>query len=288
MTKSIAVLMACYNRASVTRTCLSKLTDQKGDFKTRVYLVDDNSADDTARVAKSFDFVEYIKGTGHLFWNGGMHLAWVRAHEDAPDLFLWLNDDVTLDDGAIRTALRVLDELEKEGRTAILVGATRSAEGEVSYSGFDLSGGRWNFRLSRKKESAALQSCDTFNGNFVLIPSAVQERLGFNDPSFLHSYGDIDYGLRAKKAGIERLVLPRTVGVCEPNTAKATAGWGSLSLSLAERWRLVNRPLGLPWRSWLRFTIRHCGPYWPVVFIRQYLYLIGLDRRLTGRLRRSS
>lgn len=44
-----------------------------------------------------------------------------------------------------------------------------------------------------------LQLCEYFNGNIVLIPQAVYSVVGMNNPSYSHSIGDFDYGLRAKK-----------------------------------------------------------------------------------------
>lgn len=44
-----------------------------------------------------------------------------------------------------------------------------------------------------------IEKIDSFNGNIVLIPLSVFNILGFNDNYFTHSFGDLDYGLRAKK-----------------------------------------------------------------------------------------
>ena len=61
-------------------------------------------------------------------------------------------------------------------------------------------GGRINKKLVPL--NGKLQKCETFNGNIVLIPHYVHELIGFNDPYFHHSLGDLDYGMRANKAGI--------------------------------------------------------------------------------------
>ena len=83
MQKSIAVLITCHNRASQTIHCLKQLFNQRGlghEFILDLYLVDDNSSDGTADLIHAqFPLVNIIKGTGELYWNRGMHLAWETA-----------------------------------------------------------------------------------------------------------------------------------------------------------------------------------------------------------------
>jgi GT2 family glycosyltransferase len=276
-TRHLAVLMTCFNRAERTRACLEALGREKLDWKIKVYLVDDGSTDDTALVASQYGFVEHIEGSGNLFWNKGMWTAWVRAERDQPDAYLWLNDDVILDNGALGMALAALDGDGPEG-LGVLVGATRSSAGAVSYSGFRKEPGAFNFRLERLGANSEYQLCDTFNGNFVLIPKRVVERVGIIDPAYHHSFGDIDYGLRCGFAMVQSFVMPNTIGICEPNDLKQSKGWGSTQLSIRARWRLLNTHLGLPISSWWRFCRKHGGWAWPFVFARQYGYLLGFDR----------
>ena len=63
-----------------------------------VFLVDDGSTDGTYEAIKSmFSDVNLIKGSGNLFWAGGMRLAWETALKNHDfNYFLLLNDDVIL------------------------------------------------------------------------------------------------------------------------------------------------------------------------------------------------
>lgn len=63
-----------------------------------------------------------------------------------------------------------------------------------------------------------LQLCEYFNGNIVLIPQAVYSVVGMNNPSYSHSIGDFDYGLRAKN-GILSYVSTMIVGYCDRHNA---------------------------------------------------------------------
>src|SRR5947209_5393100 len=92
----VAVLLTCFNRAETTRRGVASLmkSDRRG-VSLRLFAVDDMSTDHTRAVLESFgDQVEVIRGTGNLYWAGGMRLAEDYAARWSPDYYLWFNDDV--------------------------------------------------------------------------------------------------------------------------------------------------------------------------------------------------
>ena len=74
------------------------------NFKTEIFLVDDNSTDGTSEtIKKNFSDVNLIKGDGNLFWGGGTYLAWEEAIKKKKfEYFLWLNDDTFLYPNALQ------------------------------------------------------------------------------------------------------------------------------------------------------------------------------------------
>ena len=107
---NIAVLITCHNRKHKTVKCLQKLYSQNNieNIKLKVFLVDDGSSDGTGQtVKKLFPDITIIKGSGNLFWGGGMFLAWETALKDNIEYnyFLWINDDTFLFEDAISTLL---------------------------------------------------------------------------------------------------------------------------------------------------------------------------------------
>src|SRR5574343_1009849 len=100
---SVAVLMTCFNRCDQTLLALEALAGAVGKAaQLIVVLVDDGSTDGTAdRVRRNYPDVHVVTGSGNLFWNGGMRLAWQSALPFEPSFFLWLNDDTVLRAGAI-------------------------------------------------------------------------------------------------------------------------------------------------------------------------------------------
>lgn len=279
----IAVVMACYNRRETTLRCLRSLASQDMlNVDVAVYLLDDASPDGTGNaVSSEFPQVVVIQGTGDLFWGGGMRAAMLEASKSQFDFMLWLNDDVELDRGALRIVLEAYSQLPQECDPAkqILVGATRDPQnGSISYSGFRRVS-RWHpTRIERvAPQDRSLTPCDTMNGNFVLVPSQLFERLGPIDEAYVHQLGDIDYGYRALKHGGGVWIAPSTIGTCSPNVG--LKAYRDPSKSISERLRALRGPHGLPLKSWMTFLQRHAGPAAGVILLATYANAILRPRK---------
>lgn len=262
----IAVLLAAHNRRSMTVRALESLRSAGTHFNLTIVLLDDASTDGTAAAAiEVWPDAIVLQGDGNCFWNGGMHRAWSYALGLGVDGYLWLNDDVVIDDDAMK---RLAEQWYAQGgaeRRFILVGATRDETGCLSYGGQRRVPSPLAFKFERLPLCKELQPAETFNGNIVLVSRATVERIGINDPGFLHAMGDIDYGLRARAAGIPILVLPGTLGVCN-NNANVLYNQGTLRA----RWHKITSHRGIPPKSWWLLTRRHSGVWQPIHFLMPY------------------
>ncbi len=252
---NLAVLMTVFNRKKQTLDCLKKLFDQNMNVslgvEIEVFMVDDGCTDGTAKaVAEKFSNVKIIKGTGDLFWNGGMHLAWsVAIKQKEFDYYFWLNDDTSLEKYALKNLLNTSMYFRNE---SIIIGSTCASDNseKITYGGRSLSTG-----LLKPKQYP--QECDYFNGNIVLIPSYCYQILGINDPIFRHSLGDFDYGLRAKSRGVKMYVAPKILGECDIHQELAT--WCNPKKSFLKRWKAFRSPLGNNPEEFFIFEKRHKG-----------------------------
>lgn len=233
----VAVIMTVHNRKEKTIRCLEKLLKNdtvKNDII--CYLTDDGCTDGTVdAVTRVFPQVKIISGDGTLFWNRGMYKAWKMALQDKPDYYLWLNDDTLLDNHAVTT---LIDTASKYKNKVIVVGSTCDLSGNLSYGGRE---------MSRKHKiiapnSVETKECATFNGNIVLIPNRVVDIIGIIDPFFHHSFGDIEYGLRATKNGVKCIIAPGFLGICERNNPIPL--FRRKQYSLFRRYELLYSPLG--------------------------------------------
>lgn len=261
----IAVLLTCHNRKEKTLACLTALYSciKPKDYVFKVFLVDDGSTDGTTQAIKDkFSQVHIIEGNGDLFWNRGMRLSWETAYKTQEfDFYLWLNDDTMLDLTALIELLECSEEaLKKDNQPAIISGACRNNddENEFSYGG--------KTEECPVVPNGVLQKCIYINGNVVLVPNKIYQKLGNLSPDYTHGMGDYDYGLRAINAGFNCYTTKTFIAVCEVN--EGIPGWCNPNVSLKKRWQQFKSPIGLNineyiafrkkfWRyKWISFTFK--------------------------------
>jgi GT2 family glycosyltransferase/glycosyltransferase involved in cell wall biosynthesis len=274
---TIGALLTCHNRREHTLVCLESLraTAIPG-ITIDVHLVDDASNDGTAEaVAAAYPDVEITRGSGDLFWGGGMRLAFTRAVPARPDYLLWLNDDVALDADALERLLVTYAALCAERQPlSVVVGSTRDPQtGATTYGGVRRTSRLRRMAFALVAPTDTPQSCDTMNGNVVLIPRSVYSVMGNMDERFTHAGGDTDYGLRARSAGCQVFLAPGHVGTCSVNPRAGT--FRDETLSRRERLRRVTSPKGLPIAEWAALCRRHGGPLWPVLALSPYVRIIA-------------
>lgn len=277
----VEVLLTCHNRVHRTVACLDALfSSDLGGVDLGVVLVDAGSSDGTAAtVNQRHPQVEVLNRGSELFWNGGMRVAMAEAHRRDPDHYLWLNDDVELDEDAVARLLRWHRHLEGQRRSpAIVVGSTRDpATGEVTYGGVVRPSRLRPLRYSLIEPREEPRRAETMNGNCVLLPREVVERVGNLASAYTHGMGDYDYGHRAVRTGCQVWVAPGTFGTCARNPAATRAETFS-----QEGKRLTSPTGGLPPAEWTVFARRWAGPLWPVYAVSPYVRRVAdwaLNRR---------
>lgn len=267
----VAILMTCFNRRETTLSCLLDCYRQidamsgSGTYSFSCYLVDDGSTDGTAEaVSEQFPQVNLIRSAGNLYWNQGMRLAWSRAASDRDyDFYLWINDDIRLRDGAIAS---LLENSEFFRHKAIVTGTAVDQDGELSY------GGRTRSMKLIEPDPTIPRPCYMFNGNLVLVPKAAYSVLGNLEPSYSHSFGDFDYGVRASRHDIPRVICP---GIqCDCNRNPGLPKWADPAYPLGRRYQYLLSPKGRPFGEQFRFDVRYMG------FARAIFHFISLNAKV--------
>jgi GT2 family glycosyltransferase len=270
MTK-VVVLMASHNRRELTVRALSQLKNQvPSGVELEAVLVDCGSTDGTAQECASLgSWVTLVEAPSTFFWAQAMARAEEVAQELAPDLLLWVNDDVDFDSDALPRLLATYSDVSKE-EDAVIVGSMRSKSGEVSYGGIKF--GRRISKYARVQPSSVYATADAANGNFLLCSSRLAKRLGGIDGSYGHSFADFDWTIRARRAGSKVIVAPGFYGECSRNPISGT--YRDPALSAHDQWRLLLSPKGLPPAANARYLMRHGGKLWPFIWIKPYARVI--------------
>jgi GT2 family glycosyltransferase len=270
----ISVVITCHNRKSKTLACLANLFSQLNleERTISTYILDDGSTDGTSdSIQEEFPSVKLLKGNGNLFWNQGMNLAWQEALKQDPDFYLWLNDDTYLYHYAINHLLDTYSLIYKTiQKEVIIVGSTQDPQTQrFTYGGVKRLKFWHPLNFSNLIPTDQALECETMNGNCVLIPRFIVQKIGLLDFQFTHALGDFDYGLRATQGGCPVYIAPGYIGTCTLNKSEGT--WKDETLSIPNRLKIMSQPKGMPWKEWRCFAQRHGDFFWFIYFILPYL-----------------
>ena len=263
---TIGVIMATHNRAATTRRCLESLlrsTPPKAQWK--LFVHDDGSSDGTIDdIVSIFPSAVITRGTGSDYWARSMATAEEQALQDPSlDSLLWLNDDVIVSSEGLLN----LYEAFRRFPSCIAVGVTSDTMGNWTYGGLRRSGRR-PLQVVGLGITDRVVSCETMHGNAVLMDVKSAHILGGIDGGYPHAYADIDYGLRATRAGIPIIQMAGVVGTCEKLAGPA------IPRGILARWRFFNEPKHSPLKAQVRIAWKFGGP------VGATLAAIGFFRRV--------
>lgn len=263
---AIAVLLTCHNRKKITFACLTKLFSIRRDID--VYCVDDNSTDGTSEtIEESFPQVNIIHGDGNLFWCRGMRTAWIEAAKNKSyDFYLWLNDDLVLYNDSIDEMLNCSEAMNHQAVIAGLVQETTTKK--VIYGGFDKS-------KHLIPANGELNEVHNLNGNFVLVPKYVFEKVGFFDPVYHHDLGDVAYGHEAHKHGLHVCTTRKYIGATDASLQSKNMRKRLSGVSVIKRFKKLYSPLGSNPFITYYFLNRYEG-FWKSVIFFIYVHIINL------------
>ena len=226
----IAVILTCYNRKILTLAALRAMYEAQEHYNNEtfdskilltVFLTDDGCSDGTSlAVHEAFpeQEIHILQGNGHLYWAGGMRVAWQEAlkWKEEWDFYLLLNDDTMFCRNAFQELLKTqFFEFNQIGKMGISCGVCSSMDGkEITYGGKVYSAPLVG-KAVLIKPNGNPQPCLLTNANMLLVSSQVVEKNGIFDEHYLHSNADWAYGLEAQKAGFPVYITGSVCGLCD-------------------------------------------------------------------------
>lgn len=254
----IAALLTCFNRKEKTEKAIRSIVEGNSEINFCFIVTDDNSRDGTPDMLEKLKNQGYhihcLKGTGSLYYSGGMRIAMeaaLRSNQQF-DYVLLMNDDVDFFEHSIEKLIRQ----SRKRENAVIVGVTCDDAGNYSYGAIKYTRG---IAYVGKGIECSDTPCDTFNANCVLVPWALFEKSGGMDPHYVHSLGDFDFGLTLKRNGAAIHPSEAYVGICNPNSGKNS--WNDPGVPVVQRIRMKESPKGLPAGIWFYFINKNFG-FW--------------------------
>ena len=276
--KKIAVLLTCFNRKEKTLSSLEHLhkalEQHTKEIVLQVYLTDDGSSDGTSEAVKDrFPGVRILKGSGDLYWSGGMRNSWKEAIKDTHDYYLLLNDDSNVMDNVFEQ-LFLAEEycLKTFGKEGIYVGFTRDPiTKDISY-GAKVIVNRFLYKVHELVPTGTSQECVLGNANIMLVPKVVVDQIGVLSEGYIHAKGDYDYTLKARKHDIPVLTTGEFCGECTYDKVDIYAKYHMKSFK--KRIEILYNPVGLDFRSNLTYMKSHFPFRLPFFYVTAWIKVI--------------
>lgn len=273
---SVGVVTVTYNGASVLPDFLDSLARQHG-ATVRLYVVDNNSADDSLALIKDrtdIGAVTFIENDDNRGVAEGNNQGILAALADGCDWVLLLNNDTVFPGDLVATLVdeasqKKLDLLSPVIEAEDPAGTIWYRDGRfLPMEGFrTFHVGQGEPMSTAPQSLTATQYASTC---CLLVRPSVFSKVGLMDPDYFVYFDDVDFAVRANRAGYRYWVTPRTVLL-----HKASSITGGPESPFALRWGS---------RNWALITRKnHAGParWWSYAVIYGRSFVRFLTRRDT-------
>ena len=211
-TPKVSIIVLNWNGKSVTSECLDSL--MKVDYANfEVILVDNNSQDGSQEHFKrNYGWVRLIENEENFGFTGGNNVGIDCALENQSDYILLLNNDTIVDSLFLAELISVAESDEQIGLLNPKIYYYGQPE-RIWYAGGKISpitGIAWH--IGRKEfdtgQYDVQREVDFITGCAFLIKKEVIDKIGVLDEKFFIYSEDVDWTLRALKAGYKAVYVP--------------------------------------------------------------------------------
>ena len=209
----VSIVIPVHNQFFYTHQCLASLLSNLPDCDFEVILVDDCSTDETYLAPELLQGVKILRNVENLGFVGSCNRG---AAEASGKYVFFLNNDTTLNPGAIDALVDTFDQFPKVG----LVGSKLVyPDGRLQEAGGIIwqDGSAWNYgRLADAAHSDYnyVRSVDYVSGAAIMLPKVLWDELGGFDVRYKPAYNeDSDLAFMVRQAGYDVLYQPRSVVV---------------------------------------------------------------------------
>ncbi|MBI2063421.1 MAG: glycosyltransferase family 2 protein [Candidatus Yanofskybacteria bacterium] len=266
----VFIVILQYNNSQDTTRCLNSVKEL--DYPNYEVIIVDNASnikyvDEIRLFLRNLSPKTYhLKPiTSNLGYSGGNNIGIKQALERGADYVFILNPDTTVEKNVLT---KLVETAESDYQTGVLGPAIN--EGNQTIYGGKI---KWlKPELSHlEARSQKLKTSFYVPGTAMLIKLKVIERIGLLDERYFLYFEDVDYCVRAQRAGFKLTIVPKT----KVNHA-ISASTSQLGAPLLLRYHYRNAHL-FNWKNgplWARLTL----PFWSIFIIIKQLAKIILGR----------
>ncbi|PIY97335.1 MAG: hypothetical protein COY66_00355 [Candidatus Kerfeldbacteria bacterium CG_4_10_14_0_8_um_filter_42_10] len=256
MKNKIYVIIVTWNGQQYIADCLNSLYSQKDQGSLGVIIVDNNSKDQTKEIIKSnFKDIVLIESNTNLGFAKGNNIGIRKALELGAESIILLNQDTEVAPDFIDQGLQYLRENQKVGLASPIILYPR--EKRIWFAGAKIYHGKEilthfttkiGHHLSKKnilKEMDKNNAVDWLPACALFIKREVVDRIGLLDENFFMYGEDVDYSLRAVKAGFQLGLIPNSYIIHKENSGERITFnkflWKKIILKIKARAKIVRR-----------------------------------------------
>lgn len=205
----VNIVVLNYNGKDVLKKCLASLFRlDYPDFE--VVVVDNDSKDGSLEEAKNdFARATFIKNDGNLGFSAGNNVGIKYSLEKQAKYILLLNNDTEVERNMLSRLIGVMEKNQEIGVLSPII--TKGDSKELWFSGGRID---W-MRMKTMHEEASTEKLkeEFFETGFVsgcamLIRREVFAKAGLLDEDFFLYWEDVDFSVRAKRAGFKLAISP--------------------------------------------------------------------------------
>lgn len=207
----IGVSIVSYNTSAILKKLLENLYSQKKIDPLEVWVVDNNSSDDSVQmIKKKFPKVNLIESKENLGFAKGQNLALKKINSE---LTLILNPDTNFEADTLSKMAKFMEQNPELG-----IGSCKilNSNGSLDSNGGDLPFGlallSWLFNFDFRGVASFHRADGDFfktkdagwvGGTFMVARKEVFEKIGFFNEDYFMYFEDVDFCYRAKNKGFK-------------------------------------------------------------------------------------
>ncbi len=232
-----------------------------------IIVVENDACGESAMWATEFVQTITLCPGRNLGFPGGVNAGIREALSRGASRVLLVNSDVTLEPGCIASMLDALERHPQAGVAGPLV-LERHAPDRVQSMGisYDCRSGRMRLRGSGRAADAvprgSVETVDAVAGCVMLIDCRVFDAIGLFDEAYFFGFEDLDFCLRARRAGYTTVAVPAARALHE----------GSRTIGAASSLRLYYAA-----RNHLRLGRRHASSGGRIAARSREAAIVGLN-----------